>query len=104
LVAQESRIPEVWRYAFEHDQVVVTLNRMDFLELAGDCDLHPGLIVFREGGLSRDEQWEWLLPVLDALAGARSLVNEVVEVTGKGVFTRRQVSLAPPQAGDEQLG
>lgn len=91
--------PEVWRYAFEHDQIVVTMNRMDFLELAGDCELHPGLIVFREGGLKREEQWEWLLPVLDALAATENLVNEVVEVTGKGAFTRRQIPPVPRQTG-----
>ena len=36
--------PEVWRYAFEHDQ---TINAADFLHLAREVELHPGLIVLR---------------------------------------------------------
>jgi predicted nuclease of predicted toxin-antitoxin system len=45
----------VWRYAFDHDFVVVTTSARDFLDLL-DIDLHPGLIVLRESGLSRTEQ------------------------------------------------
>jgi len=60
--------PDVWRYAFDHDQVVVTINAADFLFLAGSVDLHPGLIVLRTtAGLSRDEQWAWVEPVVDSL-------------------------------------
>jgi len=47
--------PDLWRYALEHDQVVVTINAADFLFLAGSVELHPGLIVLRTtAGLSRD--------------------------------------------------
>jgi predicted nuclease of predicted toxin-antitoxin system len=42
--------PEVWRYAFEHDQIVVTINAADFLRLAESADPHPGLIVPRIAG------------------------------------------------------
>lgn len=59
--------PEVWRYAYEHDQVVVTINASDFLVLAGSVELHAGLIVLRSRGPSRDEQWEWVEPVIDAV-------------------------------------
>lgn len=84
--------PEVWRYAYEHDQVVVTINASDFLVLAGSFDLHPGLIVLRSRGLSRDEQWAWVEPVVRSLlATGRDLVNAVVEVTGPGKFTVRAV-------------
>ena len=36
---------------------VVTTNARDFIELL-DVDVHPGLIVLRESGLSREEQWD----------------------------------------------
>lgn len=73
----------VWRYAFEHDFVVVTTNARDFLELL-DVELHPGLIVLRESGLSRAEQWERLVTTIDHILGqpdpAAYMVNRVVEV------------------------
>lgn len=81
--------PEVWRYAFEHDQIVVTINAADFLYLAGAVELHPGLVVLRTvSGLSRAEQWAWVEPVIDRLlATGDALVNKAVVVTGKGRFT-----------------
>jgi predicted nuclease of predicted toxin-antitoxin system len=53
----------MWRYALDHDFAVVTTNAQDFIELL-DVTIHPGLIVLRESGLSRQEQWEWLRPVV----------------------------------------
>jgi predicted nuclease of predicted toxin-antitoxin system len=81
--------PEVWRHAFEHDQIVVTINAADFLHLAAAVDLHPGLVVLRvSGGLSRAEQWAWVEPVVDwLLASAEPLLNKAVVVTGVGKFT-----------------
>jgi predicted nuclease of predicted toxin-antitoxin system len=81
--------PEVWRHAFEHDQIVVTINAADFLHLAAGVDLHPGLVVLRvAGGLSRVEQWAWVEPVIVWLiASGETLVNKAVVVTGKGKFS-----------------
>jgi predicted nuclease of predicted toxin-antitoxin system len=85
--------PEVWRYAYEHDQIVVTINASDFLMLAGAVELHPGLIVLRSRGLRRDEQWEWVEPVIDALLDSgEDLVNKMVEVTERGRFKIRTLS------------
>lgn len=43
----------IWKYALDHDFAVVTANARDFIELL--CvTAHPGLIVLRESGLSRD--------------------------------------------------
>jgi hypothetical protein len=48
----------------------------------------PGLIVLRiAGGLSREEQWAWVEPVVDwLLTTGEMLVNKAVVVTGKGKF------------------
>ncbi len=87
--------PDVWLHAFEHEQIVVTQNVEDFLNLASSVELHPGLIVLRVGGLTREEQWKWLEPVVDSLlASGESLINKVVEVTGVGRFKVRD--LPPP--------
>ena len=84
--------PQLWLRAFEHDQVVVTINATDFLRLAASVVLHPGLIVLRSQGLSREEQWQWVEPVVQALfASGTDLMNQVVEVTGPGKFTIRRV-------------
>lgn len=84
--------PELFRYAFEHDMTVVTINASDFLTLAADYDLHPGVIVLRVSGLTANEQWEHLEPVIQLLASdpatKAGLVNEVIEVLGVGRFRR----------------
>ena len=80
---------DVWAYAWEHDSVVVTTNARDFLPLLLlDVELHPGLIVLRESGLSREEQWQRLS---EALAHIRAqsdpdgfVVNRVVEILSPG--------------------
>jgi len=81
--------PEEWRYAFDHDQIVVTVNAADFLHLAKTSELHPGLVVLRTvGGLTREEQWAWVEPVVDLLlATGETLLNKAAVVTGKGRFT-----------------
>jgi predicted nuclease of predicted toxin-antitoxin system len=88
--------PEVWKYAYEHDQIVVTMNVEDFLHLAGGVELHPGLIVLRAtGGLTREDQCALVEPVIDhLLASGMDLVNQAVLVTGVGKFTI--VDLPPP--------
>jgi predicted nuclease of predicted toxin-antitoxin system len=84
--------PALFRYAFEHDMTVVTLNASDFLTLAADCDLHPGVIVLRVSGLTAEEQWEHLEPVIQLLAcdpaTRAGLVNEVIEVVGVSKIRR----------------
>ena len=88
---------KVWHYALEHDFVVVTANARDFLELL-DIELHPGLIVFREGGLTRAEQWEQLEAALDHVQGqpdpAAYMVNRVIEVLAAGEVVVHE--LPPP--------
>jgi predicted nuclease of predicted toxin-antitoxin system len=87
--------PDVWRLAFAHDEVVATINAADFLTLARASELHPGLVVLRSQGLSREAQWLWLKPVMDHVLGASiDLTNQVIEVTGPGRFVMRPL----PQA------
>jgi predicted nuclease of predicted toxin-antitoxin system len=73
----------LWRYALENDFVVVTANTRDFIKLL-DVELHPGLIVLREGDLSRAEQWERLERALDRILKnpdpAGYMINRVVEI------------------------
>lgn len=88
---------ELWRYAFETDHVVATLNARDFLVLARSAELHPGLIVLRITYLSPSQQWLHLEPAVDfALteeAAGRSLVNRLIEIVGAGEL---RISDLPP--------
>ena len=95
LVQRLADVGVVARYAYAHDLVVVTSNAADFLQLAGQVELHPGVIVLRAGYLTREEQWEWLRPVVRRFSENRGdLVNRVVVVTGPGRFRAR--SIPPP--------
>jgi predicted nuclease of predicted toxin-antitoxin system len=88
--------PEVWRYAFEHDFAVVTMNARDFLTLASGVTVHPGLIVLRESGLTRDEQWARLAAVVERLLDRDELlVNRVVEVWSIDQFDVRDLPQTP---------
>lgn len=78
----------LWHYAFRHDLTLVTTNARDFIDLL-NVELHPGLVVIREAGLSRIEQWTRLEPVLQhvlAAADANFMVNRVIEILGLGDF------------------
>ena len=73
--------PTIWRYAYEHDQIVITANARDYLTLAAGSDLHAGLILLRAHGLSAEEQWQHIEPVLNHARNRKlDLVNHVVEV------------------------
>lgn len=83
---------EVWRYALKYDFAVVTTNARDFIALLGG-EVHPGLIVFRESGLSREEQWQRLRPVVDFLRSEAPdfLLNKLIEIRGAGEFEVRDL-------------
>ncbi len=83
----------LWAHAFAHDQIVITINAQDFLELAGGSSLHAGLIVLRSEGLTSNEQWEWLSAALDWLEQQPDgyLINRLIEIRSPGAkgFTDR---------------
>jgi len=72
----------IWRYAWDHDLVVVTLNVGDFLNLAKSFEIHPGIITLREAGLDRAEQWQRLKKALDFSTNhcEGDLLNKVLEI------------------------
>jgi predicted nuclease of predicted toxin-antitoxin system len=84
----------LWAYAWEHDFVVVTTNARDFLVLL-DVEVHPGLIVLRESGLTLDEQWERLAEALDHILAQGDpdtfMMNRVVEVLSPGQLISREM-------------
>jgi predicted nuclease of predicted toxin-antitoxin system len=83
----------VRRYALDHDFAVVTTNARDFIELL-DTPVHPGLIVLRESGLSRQEQWERLISVVEHVKTSEDedfLLNKLIEITGVRQFTIREI-------------
>jgi predicted nuclease of predicted toxin-antitoxin system len=84
---------EIWRYALEHDFAVVSTNARDFIPLL-DVEVHPGLIVLRESGLTRDEQWDRIEAVIQHVKGSGDqdfLLNKLIEVTGTKRFEVREI-------------
>jgi predicted nuclease of predicted toxin-antitoxin system len=83
----------IWRYALDHDFAVVTTNAGDFIRLL-DVDVHPGLIVLRESGLSREEQWNRIEPVIELAKHSGDedfFLNKLIEITGVGKFEVRNI-------------
>jgi len=84
---------DIWKYALDHDFAVVTTNARDFIELLA-VDVHPGLVVLRESGLSRNEQWERIEPVIEHAKASNDedfFLNKLIEVTGVGKFEIRNI-------------
>lgn len=86
--------PEVWRYAWEHDQIVVTNNVGDFLTLARDAEVHPGIIALRESGLSAQEQYARIREALPLIGP--DFINRVLDIREGGAM---DTLIIPP--GDE---
>lgn len=86
----------VWEYAYRNDQIVVTINVGDFIHLAVSAELHPGVIVLREAGLNRLEQWERLREAIRFVQTecAGELVNRVLEIPGGGTYVLHKI---PPE-------
>jgi predicted nuclease of predicted toxin-antitoxin system len=83
----------IWQYALDHDFAVVTTNAQDFVELL-NVPVHPGLIVLRESGLSRREQWERVRPVVGHVKKSGDedfLLNKLIEITGVGRLEIRDI-------------
>lgn len=83
----------MWQYALTNNFAVVTVNARDFIELL-DTTVHPGLIVLRESGLSRNEQWERIRPVIEIVKTSGDedfLINKLIEITGVGEFEVRNL-------------
>lgn len=55
------------------------------------------MIVLRESGLNREEQWERMKPVIDYVQDSGDqdfLLNKLVEVTGVGKFHARDTPVS----------
>jgi len=84
---------KIWNYAFKNGFVVVTSNARDFIRLL-NVEVHPGLIVLREGGLTRDEQWDRIQRVVTyiLISGDENfLVNKLVEISGVDEWEIREI-------------
>ena len=76
---------DIWQHAFDNDVTVVTTNARDFIKLL-KVEVHPGLIVLRESGLTREEQWSRLAPVIEHIkaSGNDFMLNKLIEIFGPG--------------------
>ena len=84
---------EIWKYAQDHDFAVVSTNAREFIALL-DVEVHPGLIVLRESGLTRDEQWDRIKPVVQYVKSSGDqdfLLNKLVEINGVERFEVRKI-------------
>ncbi len=86
--------PHLWNYALEHDFTVVTTNARDFIRLL-NVEVHPGLIVLRESGLTRDEQWDRMQPIIDHIVESTNLhkrrtATSTLPQRGKGMGLSRR--------------
>jgi predicted nuclease of predicted toxin-antitoxin system len=78
------------RFAFDHNYIVVTNNRRDFLKEYAKQDLHGGLVILVPHG-DRAEQIDLFSRVLDHLAEMNEEpVNKLIEVLEDGTIHVRE--------------
>jgi len=51
---------------WNNDFAVVTTNARDSSQLL-NVEVHPSLMVLRESGLTREDQWQRILPVIEKI-------------------------------------
>jgi predicted nuclease of predicted toxin-antitoxin system len=70
--------------AFQEDRIVVTSNVDDFVRLARTREIHSGIILVEESGLTRDEQLTLVRRALNILQEdshtGRGLINRVLRI------------------------
>ena len=55
---------QVLARAYGEDRVLVTANVVDFERLARSVEVHPGIILLRDGAMTRDEQYDAIVRAL----------------------------------------
>lgn len=66
----------------------------DFIELL-NVEVHPGLVVLRESGLTREEQWLRIRPVIEEAKNSNDedfFLNKLIEIKGVGKFEVRSIA------------
>ena len=80
--------PVILQRAYDEDRILVTANVRDFQRLARARELHPGIVFFLDGSLSRDEQLDLMHKVVTEIAQEffeeRDMVNRVLEIEING--------------------
>jgi len=86
LLSEPDRV--VLERAFDEDRILVTANVGDFQRLARARELHPGIVLFLDGALSREEQLELMRSVVatleQELEEGRDMINRVLEIEAGG--------------------
>lgn len=79
---------EILEYAFQEDRILVTANIRDFEKLARSCEVHPGIVLIRDGSLLRDEQITIVKNATQAieaeLEDGRDMINRVLYISIDG--------------------
>ncbi len=86
--------PQVLECAYDEDRVLVTANVADFLKLARAREVHPGIILFEDGALSRADQLRLIRLAVAAIGGLGDLVNKVLWIASDGAA---RIDDVPPQ-------
>jgi len=75
---------EILEYAFQEDRILVTANIRDFEELSRSYEVHPGIVLIRDGSLLRDEQITIVKNAIQAieaeLEDGRDMINRVLYI------------------------
>lgn len=92
--------PVILQRAYEEDRILVTANVKDFQRLARARELHPGIVLFLAGSLSRDEQLALMHKAITALEQELQeegdMVNRVLEIDANGACNFYDLPLPYP--------
>jgi predicted nuclease of predicted toxin-antitoxin system len=79
---------KILEYAFQEDRILVTANIRDFEQLARSYEIHPGIVLIRDGSLLREEQIIIVKNAIQAieeeLKDGRDMINRVLYISIDG--------------------
>ena len=80
--------PVILQRAYDEDRILVTANVKDFQRLARTRELHPGIVLFLAGSLSRNEQlalvYKAVAELEQELLEGRDMINRILEIDENG--------------------
>ena len=78
----------VLQRAYDEDRILVTANVKDFQRLARVREIHPGIVLFLDGALSRNDQLALMRKVVVEITQEgleeQDMVNRVLEIEANG--------------------
>jgi predicted nuclease of predicted toxin-antitoxin system len=84
---------QVLELAFQEDRILVTSNVDDFVKLVRAREIHAGLVLLEEGGLTRQEQLQRVRRAVELVMAdtAGDMTNKALRLSGESGYAFEEI-------------